>query len=67
MSSHSLGICKSFKRDFIYKFCMLVSDDISFLACTKVIGPDSLYCGKWGRRLKVYIDLDLDLTMLNKQ
>ena len=23
--------------------------NISFLACTKVIGPDSLYCGKMGK------------------
>ena len=21
--------------------------NISFLACTKVMGPDGLYCGKW--------------------
>ena len=27
--------------------------------------PDSLYCGKWGKTLKAYSDLDLDPTMLN--
>ena len=26
---------------------------------------DSLYCGKLGKLLKAYNDLDLDLTMLN--
>ena len=43
--------------------------NISFLACTKVelgpIGPDSLYCGKWGKSLNAYSDLDLDPTKLN--
>ena len=41
--------------------------NITFLACTKVevIGPDSLYCGKWGKFLNAYSDLDLDPTKLN--
>ena len=29
------------------------------------IGPDSLYCGKWGKFLNAYSDLDLDLMKLN--
>ena len=37
--------------------------NINFLA--KVIGPDSLYCGKWGKLLKAYSDLDLHPTVLN--
>ena len=37
----------------------------NFLACARVIGPDSLYCGKWGNFLKAYSDLDLDPTMFN--
>ena len=38
-----------------------------FLACTKVelLGPDSLYCGKWGKFFNAYSDLDLDPTKLN--
>ena len=32
---------------------------------SRTIGPDSLYCGKWGKLLKAYSDLDLDLTKLN--
>ena len=36
----------------------------SFLALTKVIGPDSLYCGKWGK-CRSHRDLDLDLTVRN--
>ena len=42
--------------------------NIRFLAHTKVelyIGPDSLYCGKWGKFLNAYSDLDLDPTKLN--
>ena len=41
--------------------------NMSFLACTKIWfkEPDSLYCGKWGKLLKAYSDLDLDLMMLN--
>ena len=39
--------------------------NISFLACTKVKVPDSLYCGKWENFLKAYSDLDLDPIMLN--
>ena len=41
--------------------------NIRFLACTKVgnIGPDSLYCGKWGKFLNAYSDLDLDPMKLN--
>ena len=41
--------------------------NIRFLACTKVgtIGPGSLYCGKWGKFLNAYSDLDLDPTKLN--
>ena len=41
--------------------------NMSFLACTKIWfkGPDSLYCGKWGKRLKAYSDLDLDPMILN--
>ena len=41
--------------------------NIRFLARTKVvtIGPDSLYCGKWGKFLNAYSDLDLDPTKLN--
>ena len=38
--------------------------NIRFLACTKLkIGPDSLYCGKWGNFLNAYSDLGL--TKLN--
>ena len=29
------------------------------------IGPNSLYCGKWGKLLNAYSDLDLDPTKLN--
>ena len=29
------------------------------------IGPDSLYCGKWGKVLNAYSDLDLDPMKLN--
>ena len=29
------------------------------------MGPDSLYCGKWGKLLKADSDLDLDPMMLN--
>ena len=40
--------------------------NIRFLACTKVeLGPDSLYCGKWGKFVNTYSDLDLDPTKLN--
>ena len=40
--------------------------NISFLTCTKVeLGSDSLYCGKWGKFLNAYSDLDLDPTKLN--
>ena len=53
---------------------MIQSGDIEFTLSTfnfpilyqsSVIGPDSLYCGKWGKILNAYSDLDLDLTMLN--
>ena len=27
--------------------------NIRFLACTRVIGPDSLYCAKWKNNFKV--------------
>ena len=37
--------------------------NIRFEACT--IGPDSLHCGKWGKFLNTYSDLDLDPTKLN--
>ena len=40
--------------------------NISFLAFTKV-GPESLYCGKWGKFLKGYSDLDLNPMMLNNE
>ena len=41
--------------------------NMSFLACTKIWfkGPNSLYCGKWGKLLKTYSDLNLDPMMLN--
>ena len=40
--------------------------NIRFLACTKVeLLPDSLYCGKWGKFLNTYNDLDLDPMKLN--
>ena len=39
--------------------------NIRFLACTKVLGPDSLYCGKWGKFMNAYRDLDLDPMKLN--
>ena len=32
---------------------------------SSTIGPDSLYCGKWGKFLNAYSDLDLDLMKLN--
>ena len=35
--------------------------NIRFLACTKV----ELYCGKWGKFLNAYSDLDLDPMKLN--
>ena len=31
----------------------------------QTVGPDSLYCGKWGKFLKAYSDLDLDPVKLN--
>ena len=37
--------------------------NISFLACTKVIGPDNLYCGKLRKISKSHHDLDHDPTM----
>ena len=39
--------------------------NITFLACTKVMGPDSLYCGKWRNISKSHHDLDLGWTMPN--
>ena len=36
--------------------------NISFLGYT-VIGPNSLYCGKWRKISKSHRDLDLDPTM----
>ena len=38
---------------------------IFFLKPLDYIGSDSLYCGKWGKVLKAYSDLDLDPMMLN--
>ena len=39
--------------------------NISFLACTKVMGPESLYCSKYRKISKSCLDLDLGLTMPN--
>ena len=40
--------------------------NIRFLACTKVeLRPDNLYCGKWGKLLNAYSDLDFDPMKLN--
>ena len=40
---------------------------ISFPACTKVMGPDSLYCGKWKKLSKSRHDLDLGPNTLDAQ
>ena len=42
---------------------MNIHAKIRFQACSKVelyIGPDSLYCGKLGKFLNAYSNLDLD-------
>ena len=38
---------------------------VPILYQTWSIGPNSLYCGKWGKFLNAYPDLDLDPTKLN--
>ena len=39
--------------------------NISFLALTKVMGPESLYCSKWRKISKSRHGLDLGPTMPN--